>query len=107
MIDSITPLELKRRLAGDPGELLLLDVREPEEYSVCRIEGSRHIPMSEVMQHLDRLDRNADIVVICHHGVRSLQVARMLAHYGFERISNLQGGIDAWAVEADPSTPRY
>lgn len=107
MIGSITPSELKARLERQSDELVLLDVREPEEYELCHIEGSRLIPMSEIMHHLDTLEPNAEIVVICHHGIRSLQAARMLANYGYERISNLKGGIDAWSVEADPSTPRY
>ena len=65
------------------------------------------MPMRQVPADYGKLDRERDIVVICHHGVRSYQVARFLEHYGFDRVHNLQGGVDAWAREVDPLMPLY
>lgn len=97
---------IKSRL--DQGEeLLLLDVREPVERNFCTIDGSVHIPMAEVPRRLDELDRECDIVVFCHHGARSFQVAAYLKTRGFDRVYNLSGGIDAWSLRVDPSVPRY
>lgn len=108
MIESIKPARLRDELADDRrAPPVLLDVREPEEFALCRIDGSVHIPMSRIRHQLDSLDRDENIVVICHHGIRSLQVAGLLVHNGFERVRNLAGGIDAWADEVDPSLPRY
>lgn len=87
--------------------MTLLDVREPWEYEHCRIEGSILIPMAQVPARVRELDRDVPVVVICHHGVRSFQVARFLEHGGFSRVYNLHGGVDAYAVEADSSMPRY
>lgn len=86
---------------------VLLDVREPWEFGYCRIEGSQLLPMNEVPRRLDELDKDAEIVVICHHGIRSFRIARLLEHYGFSRVYNLQGGVDRWAREADPSMGKY
>jgi rhodanese-related sulfurtransferase len=86
---------------------LLLDVREPAEFDICRIEGSQLIPMGTVPARLPELDPDADIVVICHHGARSAQVCMFLERQGFARAVNLAGGIAAWAAQVDPSMPRY
>lgn len=86
---------------------LLLDVREPAEFDICRIEGSQLIPMGTVPSRLPELDPDADIVVICHHGARSAQVTMFLERQGFARVVNLAGGIAAWAAQVDPSMPRY
>ena len=86
---------------------VLLDVREPWEHETCRIEGSVLIPMSEVPQRTGELDAEADIVVICHHGGRSMQVALFLSAQGFGKVHNLAGGVDAWARTVDPSMPVY
>ena len=86
---------------------LLLDVREPAEFDICRIEGSQLIPMGTVPSRLSELDPDADIVVICHHGARSAQVTMFLERQGFARVVNLAGGIAAWAAQVDPSMPRY
>lgn len=102
----ISAIELKNKIQnGDP--LLLLDVREPHEFQYAHIEKSVSIPLNQIPYRLDELDRQQDIVVICHHGMRSQQAANYLAHYGFEKISNLRGGIDAWSCECDNSVPRY
>lgn len=86
---------------------LLLDVREAWEYEHCRIEGSRHLPMATVPMRVGELEREAEIVVFCHHGGRSAQVAYFLDRSGFTRIYNLSGGIDAWSQTVDPAVRRY
>lgn len=100
-------VELKDFLGAAEKPPLLLDVREPWEYEASRIEGARHIPMREIPASLDQLDPQRDIIVMCHHGVRSLQVAYFLRNAGFERVINLQGGIDAWSRDVDPGVPTY
>jgi rhodanese-related sulfurtransferase len=106
-VRQITPKELAERLRSDRGPPLLLDVREPWEYDICRIEGSRLLPMRDVLSSLDSLDRKQETVIICHHGIRSQQVALYLDHQGFERIVNLSGGVNAWARTVDPAMPTY
>lgn len=86
---------------------VLLDVREPSEFSYCAIPGSLPMPMASVPARMQELDPDAEIVVICHHGGRSMQVAMFLAQHGFERVANVAGGIDAWSLQVDPSVPRY
>jgi rhodanese-related sulfurtransferase len=106
VIGEIEPVELKRRLAcGDP--LRLLDVREPEEIALAPFPGALHLPMGDVPSRLSELDADAEWVIICHHGIRSAQVAMYLARMGFERVANLSGGIDQWSLTIDPSVPRY
>jgi len=105
-VHSITPAELKRRLeAGE--DLLLLDVREPEEVALCRIEGSLCIPLGELARRHVELDPLHATVCVCHHGVRSARAAAALAQRGFERLYNLSGGIDRWAEEVEFSMQRY
>lgn len=86
---------------------LLLDVREPWEYELCHLVDSMHLPMQMVPARLDELDPEADIVVICHHGIRSLQVGNFLERQGFSSIYNLTGGVDAWARDVDPAMRKY
>ena len=106
MIGKIDPVTLKARL--DRGEsVLILDVREPFEIALAPFPGATHIPMGDIPSRLTELDPDLETVVVCHHGVRSAQVAMYLAQMGFEHILNLSGGIDAWSEDADPSTPRY
>jgi len=106
VIGKIDPVTLKARL--DRGEsVLILDVREPFEIALAPFPGATHIPMGDVPSRLTELDPDQETVVVCHHGVRSAQVAMYLAQNGFERVLNLAGGIDAWSEDADPSTPRY
>ena len=85
----------------------LLDVREPREHVHCRIEGARLVPMRQIPQRLDEIDGDALTVVYCHHGPRSTQVVMYLRRQGFERVTNLRGGIDSWSLRIDPSVPRY
>ncbi len=86
---------------------LLLDVREPDEFTLCHLPGSLHIPMQDITRRLNDIDDGRPLVAICHHGLRSLQVALYLEHAGFTDLYNLQGGLDAWALAIDPSMPRY
>ncbi|MDQ3589663.1 MAG: rhodanese-like domain-containing protein [Actinomycetota bacterium] len=103
--ESITPLELKERLqTGD--RPVLLDVREPWEFALARIEGSRLIPMGELPDRFSELDPAAETVVICHHGARSAYVARALGDAGFANVLDLEGGLDAYS-QIDDSVPRY
>jgi rhodanese-related sulfurtransferase len=104
----IAPAELAAWVA-DPARSrpVLLDVREPWEHHTCRIDGSLLIPMGDVPQRTAELDAHAEIVVICHHGGRSMQVALFLAGQGFGKVHNLAGGVDAWARTVDPSMPVY
>ncbi len=86
---------------------LLLDVRELQEWQFCRIEGARHLPMSQIQQRVGELDPTRETVVYCHHGVRSHMVAELLITKGFSRVASLTGGIEAWSVFIDSSVPRY
>jgi rhodanese-related sulfurtransferase len=99
--------ELRSWLATDRGPVELLDVREPWEFDVCRIEGSRLIPLGQLPMRLGDLDRGRTTVVICHHGVRSLRAAAYLEHCGFGDVVNLSGGIDAWARTVEPGMAVY
>jgi rhodanese-related sulfurtransferase len=86
---------------------LLLDVREPGEFELCHIAGSLHIPMHTVPLRCEEISPEREIVVICHHGARSMQVALFLERKGYEAVHNLAGGVDAWAGEVDPTMRRY
>ena len=85
----------------------LLDVREPWEYDICHIVDSVNIPMSEIVSRAEEILENEEIVVICHHGIRSLQVAGFLASRGESILINLEGGVDAWAREIDRDMAVY
>ena len=103
--ENITASDLKARLdAGD--RPVLLDVREPWEFDLARIDGSKLIPMSELAEHISELDPGAETVVICHHGNRSSVVTQILQGAGFERVLNLEGGLDAYSF-VDESVPPY
>lgn len=86
---------------------LLIDVRQPWEFDCCRIEGAELIPMASLPARIGEIDPEREVVVICHHGVRSYHAARFLEHNGYTRITNLTGGVDAWAKEVDPAMPTY
>lgn len=107
------PLEIscqavKAKLDAGDG-FLLLDCRENDEYAVARIAGARLLPMSEIQARRDELtgERERPIVVHCHHGGRSLQVARWLRQQGFPQVQSMAGGIDRWSLEIDSAVPRY
>ena len=100
------PKEVERLLEQD-GKMVLLDVREPHEYEIVKIEGSRLIPLSELHLRTNELDTADTIVTYCHHGQRSLQAIKTLESFGFKKLKHLRGGIDAWACEVDQEMPRY
>jgi len=86
----------------------LIDVREPWEFDAARIEGSVLMPMGDVPARAHQeLDPDEHLVILCHHGVRSINVTAWLRNQGFEQAQSLRGGIDAWSAEVDPSVPRY
>lgn len=100
-VDVTTAARLQREGA------LLLDVREAAEVATCAIPGSRHIPMGRIPESMEELPRDQLILVQCHHGGRSLRVTQFLRANGFTRVSNVAGGIDAWAVQINPALARY
>ena len=105
----ITPAEVKRKM--DAGEALhLIDVRQPEEYQIARIDGGELVPMNTVPSAVQELEAKADdapLVVYCHHGVRSLNVVNWLRGQGISDCRSMAGGIDRWSLEIDPRVPRY
>lgn len=104
----MTAAELAQRLhdASQP-QPLLLDVREAWEFDTCHIAGAQSMPMNAVPARYMELDKASPIVCICHHGARSMQVARFLEHNGFTQLINLTGGVHAWALQVDTSMPTY
>jgi rhodanese-related sulfurtransferase len=101
------PAELKALLDAGEG-VRLIDVREPEEYAMCRIEGAQLIPMRAVPANLGDLRNEAGLMVVyCHHGMRSRRVVDWLRAQGVENCRNLSGGIDLWSVAVDPAMARY
>jgi rhodanese-related sulfurtransferase len=106
MIREIGPSELSRLMTGSPPPLLL-DVREPWELSLASLPQVVNIPMAQIPDRLEELAPDREIVVICHHGSRSLLVAAFLKQNGFDAVINLTGGIDAWSREVDPAVPIY
>ncbi len=105
-IPEITPVELKQKMdAHQP--FVLIDVREPHEYQICRIPGSKLIPLGEVPKRMNELDSADEIVVHCKSGMRSARAVELLMKSGFGKIHNLKGGILAWSDQVDPSVPKY
>ena len=97
---------IKQRLdAGEP--LILLDIREPYELILSRLDHQLHIPMSQMSERWREIPRDRPIVVFCHHGVRSVNLLNQLQAAGFTNLINMEGGIDAWAKEIDPAVPLY
>jgi len=104
----IAPAQLREWLDDPRREKpVLLDVREPWEYDTARIAGAQLVPMRELPARIAEIDAAREVVAICHHGGRSMQVALFLEKQGFERVHNLVGGIDAWSRAVDPSVPTY
>ncbi len=105
-IPTMSAPELKRKMdACEPFELI--DVREPFEYEIARIDGAKLIPLGEIAERVNELQRERPIVVHCHSGQRSAQAVRLLQQRGFANLYNLEGGIDAWSDQIDPSVPKY
>jgi rhodanese-related sulfurtransferase len=108
VVRQILPQDVKARLdAGEP--VYLLDVRQPEEHDYCHLPGSHLIPLGELPHRSAEVDPPAEatVVVYCHHGVRSLSGAAILAQFGHDRVYSMAGGIDAWSRLIDPAVPRY
>jgi adenylyltransferase/sulfurtransferase len=104
--DEISVQELQRMHESNAA-FTLVDVREDDELAIAKLGWAKHIPMGQVADRLAELDKNADIIVMCHGGMRSDRVARYLRQNGFAHVANLAGGIDAWSNEIDPSVPTY
>ncbi len=108
MIPQIHPSDVKAKLdAGEP--VVLLDVRQPNEYEYCHLEPSEHIPLHELPSRWEELDvpAGALVVVYCHHGVRSLSGAAILMQAGIKNVASMSGGIEAWSLLIDPTVRRY
>lgn len=101
------PAELKAYLEQAESPPLLLDVRQPWEYDICRLDNSQLLPMSQIPAKLDAFNKDQEIVVICHHGIRSRQVGHYLEASGFKNIINLNGGVAAWAQQIDSTMATY
>ncbi|HKS97269.1 MAG TPA: rhodanese-like domain-containing protein, partial [Terriglobia bacterium] len=105
-VPEITAVQLKQMMdAKKP--FVLIDVREPHEFQICRIPGSKLIPLGEVPRRMHELNSADDIVVHCRSGVRSAKAVEFLMQSGFRKIHNLKGGVLAWADDVDPSMPKY
>jgi rhodanese-related sulfurtransferase len=107
-VKNIAPDALRQWL-NDPARSkpVLLDVREPWEYEKARLESSKLVPLREIPARFGEVDANAEVVVICHHGGRSMQAAMFLDKQGYARVHNLAGGVDAWSRQVDPAVPVY
>lgn len=103
---NINPSQLSERMRGEEPPLVI-DVREPEEYELARVEGTRLLPLSLFNEWATSLDPERETVFMCHHGMRSAQVCAWLSRQGFGKVHNLAGGIDRWSTEIDPTVPRY
>ena len=104
--EEITPKELKERL-DKKEDLVLVDVREPWENKICKIEGSELIPLGELEERMGELDKSKEIILYCHHGNRSFTALNKLKRLGFKKLKNLDGGIDSWTEDIDPDMGRY
>lgn len=98
--------ELSKALSENEN-LILIDVREQWEREIGTLTNSLHIPSTNFLSHVNNLDPKNKTVVFCHHGYRSLQICYLLQQLGFDKVSNLEGGIDAWSKEIDPKIPTY
>ena len=105
-IASVLPLELSQELKQGK-RVMLLDVREPHEWDIVHIDGSKLIPLRDLPERVNELDSAEEIVAYCHTGGRSARATDFLRSIGYKKVRNLEGGIEAWAVEVDPSMPRY
>ena len=103
---SITSKQLKEKL-DNKEKVTLLDVRTPEEWQITHLPNAKHIPLDDIVSRVNELDSSDNIVVYCHHGMRSARAIGFLQKMGFSKLQNLAGGIDAWATNVDKETPRY
>ena len=113
MIDQVRPAALADWFSAEVGATLplVLDVREPWEVALSSVQPAgfelRAMPMNSVPAQLAALDPDQPVACLCHHGMRSQNVAIFLERHGFARVANIAGGINAWSAECDPSVPRY
>lgn len=107
MYKNLTVQQVSEKLArGEP--IRLIDVREPQEYAVARIEGAELLPLSRASEWVGTLPSEGELIFFCHHGMRSAQVASFLASQrGLTNLANMLGGIDEWSARVDPTVPRY
>ena len=105
-VKQLSTTDLQQKLAQNEA-LFLLDVREANEFDYTHIANSVLIPLRQIPDRLSELDPEQEIIVICHHGMRSQQAASYLVHSGFKNVANLSGGIDAWSSQCDPTVKRY
>jgi rhodanese-related sulfurtransferase len=108
MVRQISPCALAQALAAGQA-IRLIDVRQPWENRLASLSGSLLIPLNELPQRSREIgaDLDADLVVYCHHGIRSQSAAAFLERLGFQKVQSLTGGIDAWSCEVDSAVPRY
>ena len=106
-MQQLNPTQLVEHLQQANTAPVLLDVREPDEFKICAIEGSVNIPLSRFPDVLQEYDADTAMVLICHHGMRSQQAGLFLAGHDYDKLINLVGGIDAWANDIGPEMPRY
>ena len=105
-IPEATPEQVHRRLlAGE--DVLLVDVREPEEVGIAALPDALVCPLSRAAEWIDHLPKERPLILFCHHGIRSLHAATALAERGHRNLTNMTGGIDLWSTQVDPSVPRY
>jgi rhodanese-related sulfurtransferase len=103
---TMTPAELALRLKrGD--RLSLIDVRETDEHALAHVPEAQLLPLSRFQEWVETLDPDEELVVMCHHGIRSAQVCAYLSQQGFRKLHNLAGGIERWSLEVDANVPRY
>lgn len=113
MVDQVRPAALAAWFAAEPSSVLplLLDVRELWEVQLASVQPAgfelRALPMNSIPAQLAALDPDRPVACLCHHGMRSQNVALFLERHGFDRVANISGGIDAWSAECDPAVPRY
>ena len=105
MIKDLTPQEFQQSIEDESN--ILIDVREKTELDICKINGAINMPMSSITETFSDLDPSLSYSLYCHHGMRSMQVANFLLSKGFQSLSNLRGGIDAWSRECDNAVDRY
>ncbi|MCC7052585.1 MAG: sulfurtransferase [Gemmatimonadaceae bacterium] len=102
----LTPAEVREAMRSRP-DVTLVDVREPAEHAIARIEGAVLIPLRTIPQQLEALPRDHEIILFCHHGMRSEMAGRFLLAQGYARVAHLPGGIDRWSDEVDQAVPKY
>ncbi|AFM12390.1 rhodanese-like domain-containing protein [Turneriella parva] len=106
MVEQLSVHDLKKKM--DAGEkFLLVDVRNDNELDICKFETALHIPLHLLTARYTELPQDAEIILTCHHGGRSMQAANFLVNQGYRNVSNLMGGIDAWASHIDPNMAKY